>query len=733
MDRRARYALFALYFVGLLALSRVVTGSWLPATGDTGTWFHSGLLLIVVSTFLFEMFFTKPTDALVNSLMAFVALYALASPEKFVLWQPLIWLSLAVFVAATVAMLLGTPNEDPSSARNRTAKPFYEFATFMGSAKILFSLVFFAAAVSYYRDSSQSVFYMTVFWGAIVVVGQLNPDRLVTSLLDVIAKPSATVKFAGHVTAVVNPRLVDVETDPEFSIIEDEVIVLSDAAPSAEARLGYGLVISSQMYVTHGTLQVLLVPQPGQPENVSDKVGSRAWVIQGAEAPGWLQESIEWRNRRRLVGLVGAGTDIGAMKIRCLDHDRIEEGFLVEAFTRGRWITYQVTGARTTLVSEGVSSGFAATEVTAAQVGSWSDSELGFDRHGWLPALNTPVYLVEPSGESVDTSRSTDFVLGTMPNSGYPVLVDLETLVTHHTAILGITGSGKSRLAQRLIGAIVDSGMKVISVDFTGEHRQDLASLNPVILSDCSKIEATIAKLRTSSNPVKLASHSEITDVLEAKVNGFLSGTEMVGVFELPELSNTSEAIEFTQLFLERVFTYAKKAGGLGRPLCLVLEEAHTVIPEQGSLGTNDWDAKAMVNKIAQIALQGRKYGVGFLVIAQRTANVTKTVLSQCNTVICFSAFDKTGYGFLENYMGSEMVAAVPNLKFLQAVLVGKASHSARPVIVELPYEAAPAVVAHSTDLAVEDIPTAKPSDKCLETEEQTASPSIAETDAGTD
>ena len=166
-----------------------------------------------------------------------------------------------------------------------------------------------------------------------------------------------------------------------------------------------------------------------------------------------------------------------------------------------------------------------------------------------------------------------------------------------------------------------------------------------------------------------------------------MGGSEDIGVFELPELSNTAEAIEFTQLFLERIFTHAKQQGGLAKPLCLVLEEAHTVIPEQNSIGTNDWDAKAMVNKIAQIALQGRKYGVGFIVIAQRTANVTKTVLSQCNTVICFSAFDKTGYGFLENYMGAEMIAAVPNLKFLQVVLVGKASLSSRPVIVELPFE----------------------------------------------
>lgn len=94
---------------------------------------------------------------------------------------------------------------------------------------------------------------------------------------------------------------------------------------------------------------------------------------------------------------------------------------------------------------------------------------------------------------------------------------------------------------------------------------------------------------------------------------------------------------------------------------------------------------KAVVNKIGQIALQGRKYGIGFLVIAQRTANVSKTVLTQCNTIISFQAFDKTSFGFLESYLGNDFLEAMPNLKFRQAVMVGKAYRSTHPLIVEIP------------------------------------------------
>ena len=83
----------------------------------------------------------------------------------------------------------------------------------------------------------------------------------------------------------------------------------------------------------------------------------------------------------------------------------------------------------------------------------------------------------------------------------------------------------------------------------------------------------------------------------------------------------------------------------------------------------NDWESKAVVNKMGQVALQGRKYGVGLLVIAQRTANVSKTVLTQCNTIVCYQAFDETSFTFLGNYIGKDLVQALPNLKRYHAIV----------------------------------------------------------------
>jgi hypothetical protein len=156
-------------------------------------------------------------------------------------------------------------------------------------------------------------------------------------------------------------------------------------------------------------------------------------------------------------------------------------------------------------------------------------------------------------------------------------------------------------------------------------------------------------------------------------------------IFEHPELSNTIGVLDYIRHFFNELFKIAKEHNSFGKKICIVLEEAHTVIPEWNFIGISDKTSSNLVNKIGQIALQGRKYNVGFLVIAQRTANVSKTVLTQCNSIIAFQEFDKTSAEFLCNYFGDAISATLPNLKFRQAIAAGKAFKSNVPMIFEVP------------------------------------------------
>jgi hypothetical protein len=42
----------------------------------------------------------------------------------------------------------------------------------------------------------------------------------------------------------------------------------------------------------------------------------------------------------------------------------------------------------------------------------------------------------------------------------------------------------------------------------------------------------------------------------------------------------------------------------------------------------------------------------GWLLVTQRTANVTKTILNQCNSIFAMRTFDETGKEVLSNYIG---------------------------------------------------------------------------------
>ena len=85
---------------------------------------------------------------------------------------------------------------------------------------------------------------------------------------------------------------------------------------------------------------------------------------------------------------------------------------------------------------------------------------------------------------------------------------------------------------------------------------------------------------------------------------------------------------------------------------CLVYEEAHSLVPEWNAVASEG--DKTAANGSARAILQGRKFGLGCLLVTQRTASVTKTILNQCNTIFAMRVFDATGMDFLANYIGPD-------------------------------------------------------------------------------
>ncbi|WP_163787631.1 ATP-binding protein, partial [Myxococcus vastator] len=66
-------------------------------------------------------------------------------------------------------------------------------------------------------------------------------------------------------------------------------------------------------------------------------------------------------------------------------------------------------------------------------------------------------------------------------------------------------------------------------------------------------------------------------------------------------------------------------------PILIACDEAHLYLPKQQNANPLE---RAAVENMERIAKEGRKYGVGLMVISQRPSDVSETILSQCNNII---------------------------------------------------------------------------------------------------
>jgi hypothetical protein len=109
-------------------------------------------------------------------------------------------------------------------------------------------------------------------------------------------------------------------------------------------------------------------------------------------------------------------------------------------------------------------------------------------------------------------------------------------------------------------------------------------------------------------------------------------------------------------------------------PIALFCDEAHLYIPERADADS----AGAMsVRDFERVAKEGRKYGVGLVVISQRPAEVNRTVLSQCNNVIAMRLTNGDDQAVIRRLLPDSLGGfgdLLPILDTGEALVVGDAS-----------------------------------------------------------
>ena len=112
---------------------------------------------------------------------------------------------------------------------------------------------------------------------------------------------------------------------------------------------------------------------------------------------------------------------------------------------------------------------------------------------------------------------------------------------------------------------------------------------------------------------------------------------------------------------------------GRQRPLLMVYEEAHVYLPKNESSKNNYGYARKSVEKIYK---EGRKFGIGAMVVTQRPSEISETILSQTGTFIALRVTNSSDQGSVKSLAPNNMnslIDLLPSLRTGEAIILGEA------------------------------------------------------------
>lgn len=650
MSNRYRIINLVFFLIALLGLNYGLTHSLEIPSGNKSLWFHSGLLLLVFGSYWIEYFFTKPSDAVINGLVVFISASTLDNPPFADWWNLLRFYAIGITLVAFLITWHGSPalKGSTSGVLKRIA---YQLVIRLGAAKVIFSLTFFLSVISYYGMASSESKWMLGFWVFVIVLREMQLEILGRVIVNLFTENDA--KVIGEVSYFKQPGLAKFKLANGAACPKGSIVAFTRSGIMDEQD-PVAFITTNNISPDETECEAIVIDSAFKDSSIN----SHSTVVKVEKDSPTLSERLSrnqiFKKIDSLIGYATKSTDIGTLRFDLIRRPNIEEGHLVGIeVEKNKEVLFQaVNGQHIEEIFLG-NSERRFTLGTAEQIGVWNDTKQCFETYSWVVPENSPVFHVTPEREVKKRHEKGSFEVGRVPNSNFPANINLTDLTLYHSAILGVTGSGKSYLAYQVIESLAEMGVHVLCLDVTGDHKRHLRN--------CVQI--------------KTLSH----------VEPFLNSAEnKIGIIEFHD--ERTHPIRATKLISESAYNWCKKNrrdDEIKNPIpkaVIVLEEAHTLIPEWNF--NPEKDMQNSVNQISQIVLQARKYGLGFMVISQRTANVTKSILNQCNTVFSFQAYDETGFDFLKNYMGDQYVRALPNLKARHGILVGKASLSDRPLIV---------------------------------------------------
>jgi hypothetical protein len=174
------------------------------------------------------------------------------------------------------------------------------------------------------------------------------------------------------------------------------------------------------------------------------------------------------------------------------------------------------------------------------------------------------------------------------------------------------------------------------------------------------------------------------TEDIDALLESWVGGDRPISILDLSgvpvsilmDLVGVLLRLLFDALFWARYLP----EGGRTRPLLFVLEEAHAYLNSG-----NDGPASTAARRIVK---EGRKYGLGAMVVSQRPAEIDPTILSQCGTMFAMRLANASDRSHITGTVSDNLEGLfnmLPSLRTGEAIIVGEAVHLPLRALIDAP------------------------------------------------
>jgi len=177
----------------------------------------------------------------------------------------------------------------------------------------------------------------------------------------------------------------------------------------------------------------------------------------------------------------------------------------------------------------------------------------------------------------------------------------------------------------------------------------------------------------------------KISKDLDSLLKNWIGGKKRVTILDLSgvptDILHTIIGVLLRILYEAVFWSRNLSQGGRQRPLLIVMEEAHLYL--------NNNELKSIASKIVQrIVKEGRKYGIGAMVVSQRPSEINATVLSQCGTFFALRLSNNTDRGHVSGTVSDNLEGLtnmLPILRTGEAIILGEAVKLPMRTMIEAP------------------------------------------------